>query len=236
MKYEKELINKLKTSNKELEQFAYVASHDLQEPLRMVASFSQLLERRYKDQIDEDADDYIEFIVEGANRMKKLIDDLLAFSRLNTEAKEFKLTDTNSALDDVLVNLNPTIMENNAQITHDPLPIIKVDSSQIRQLFQNLITNAIKFHGDEPPKIHISAEETGKEWLFSVSDNGIGIDSNHLEKIFNVFNRLHTREEYEGTGIGLAICKRIVERHGGKIWVESEPGKGSTFYFTLSKT
>jgi PAS domain S-box-containing protein len=236
MKYEKELINKLKTSNKELEQFAYVASHDLQEPLRMVASFSQLLESRYKDQIDEDADDYIEFIVEGANRMKKLIDDLLAFSRLNTEAKEFKLTDTNSALDDVLVNLNPTIMENNAQITHDPLPIIKVDSSQIRQLFQNLITNAIKFHGDEPPKIHISAEETGKEWLFSVSDNGIGIDSNHLEKIFNVFNRLHTREEYEGTGIGLAICKRIVERHGGKIWVESEPGKGSTFYFTLSKT
>jgi light-regulated signal transduction histidine kinase (bacteriophytochrome) len=236
MKYEKELINKLKTSNKELEQFAYVASHDLQEPLRMVASFSQLLQRRYKDQIDEDANDYIEFIVEGANRMKDLIDDLLAFSRLNTEAKEFKLTDINNVLDDVLVNLNPSIVENNAQITHGPLPIIKVDSSQIRQLLQNLISNAIKFHGDKPPKIHISAKESGKEWLFSVSDNGIGIDTEHLEKIFNVFNRLHTREEYEGTGIGLAICKRIINRHEGRIWVESEEGKGSTFYFTIPKS
>jgi light-regulated signal transduction histidine kinase (bacteriophytochrome) len=202
----------------------------------MVASFSQLLQRRYKDQIDEDANDYIEFIVEGANRMKDLIDDLLAFSRLNTEAKEFKLTDINNVLDDVLVNLNPSIVENNAQITHGPLPIIKVDSSQIRQLLQNLISNAIKFHGDKPPKIHISAKESGKEWLFSVSDNGIGIDTEHLEKIFNVFNRLHTREEYEGTGIGLAICKRIINRHEGRIWVESEEGKGSTFYFTIPKS
>lgn len=229
----RELIDKLEVSNRELEQFAYVASHDLQEPLRMVGSFTQLLERRYKGQLDDDADDYIGFIIEGSHRMKYLIDDLLAFSRLNTEAKEFKLTDLENALADVLLNLKQSIEENKAIITHDHLPIIMADSSQIRQVFQNLISNAIKFHSEEPPKIHISAQRSGNEWLFRISDNGIGIDLEHQKKIFNIFNRLHTREEYEGTGIGLSICKKIVERHGGRIWVESEPGRGSTFYFTI---
>ncbi|MDD1774857.1 MAG: ATP-binding protein [Methanobacterium sp.] len=231
----RELVNKLETSNKELEQFAYVASHDLQEPLRMVGSFTQLLEMRYKERLDDDADDYIGFIVEGANRMKDLIDDLLAFSRINRKTKEFKLTDLKNALDDVILSLQTYIRENNAIITYDSLPIIKCDSSQIRQLFQNLISNAIKFHSDKPPEIHISAQDTGKEWLFGVSDNSIGIETEHQKKIFDVFQRLHTRDEYQGTGIGLAICRRIVERLGGDIWVESELGKGSTFYFTIPK-
>ena len=230
-----ELVGKLKTSNKELEQFAHVASHDLQEPLRMVASFTQLLERRYKGRLDEDADDYIGFIVEGAQRMKSLIDDLLTFSRLNTEPSNYEPILIEVALDDVLFNLKSSIEENKAIITYDPLPTVMGDLPQIRQLFQNLISNAIKFHGDEPPKIHISVKELEKEWLFGVSDNGIGINHNHQEQIFNIFKRLHTRKDYEGTGIGLAICKSIIERHGGKIWVVSEENKGSTFYFTLSK-
>lgn len=231
----KELVNKLKISNKELEQFAYVASHDLQEPLRMVSSFTQMLEKRYKDHLDEDANEFMGFIVEGAQRMKNLIDDLLAFSRLNKEAQEFEDILMEIALEDVLTNLKPYILESNAQITHDPLPVIKADRSQINQLLQNLIFNAIKFHGDNTPNIHISVEELEKEWLFGVRDYGIGIDSDHHEKIFHIFKRLHTREQYPGTGIGLAICKRIVERHRGQIWVESEPGKGSTFYFTILK-
>lgn len=230
-----ELINKLKTSNKELEQFAYVASHDLQEPLRTVASFTQLLEMRYKDKLDEDADDYIGFIVEGAKRMKDLIDDLLAFSRLNTESKEFELIMMEITLDDVLTNLKPSIKKNKAEVTYDPLPSVMADSSQINQLLQNLIANAIKFHGDKPPKIDISAREVDDEWIITVSDEGIGISPEHHEQIFNIFTRLHTREKYEGTGIGLSICKRIVERHGGRIWVESEPDKGSTFFFSIPK-
>ncbi len=231
-----EIASKLKVSNKELEQFAYVASHDLQEPLRMVTSFTQLLERKYKGQLDEDAAEYIGFIVEGTHRMKYLIDDLLEFSRLNTQAKEFELAYLEIALDDVLSNLHLSIKENNAKITHDPLPTLMVDLMQIRQLFQNLISNAIKFHGVEPPEIHISAEKTGDEWIFCVSDKGIGIDPKHKELIFGVFKRLHTRDEYDGTGIGLSICKRIVERHGGRIWVESKPDNGSTFYFTIPET
>jgi PAS domain S-box-containing protein len=231
-----ELVAKLKTSNRELEQFAHVASHDLQEPLRMVGSFTQLLERRYKNQLDEDADDYIGFIVEGAQRMKALIDDLLAFSRLNTEPSKYEPVLIEVALDDVLFNLKSSIEENNALITYDPLPTVMGDLSQIRQVFQNLISNAIKFHGDEPPEIHISAKEFEKEWLFSVSDNGIGINLNHQDQIFSIFKRLHTRNEYEGTGIGLAICKSIIERHGGKIWVESREKYGSTFYFNMSKS
>lgn len=231
----KQSMDKLKRSNEELEQFAYVASHDLQEPLRMVGSFTQLLERRYKGKLDKDADDYIGFIVDGANRMKDLIDDLLAFSRLNTTAKEYKLIDLEKALNDVLLDIQTSVEENNVTITHDVLPTIKCDPSQIGQLFQNLIANAIKFQDEESPIIHISVEESVKEWLFGVSDNGIGIAPEHHKKIFNVFNRLHTRAEYEGTGIGLAICKRIVNRHKGKIWVESELRKGSTFYFTIPK-
>jgi PAS domain S-box-containing protein len=228
-------INKLATSNEDLEQFAYVASHDLQEPLRMIGSFTQLLERRYKGQLDSDADDYIGFIVDGASRMKDLIDDLLAFSRLNTEAREFELTDLENVFDDVLFNLEIVIEKNNAQITHESLPIVRCDSSQIMQLFQNLISNAIKFQSNKRPNIHIFVQESAEEWLFGVNDNGIGIESEHQKKIFDVFRRLNTRDEFEGTGIGLAICKRILERHDGRIWVDSEPGKGSTFYFTIPK-
>jgi light-regulated signal transduction histidine kinase (bacteriophytochrome) len=199
----------------------------------MVTSFTQLLERQYKNKLDKEADVYIGFIIEGSKRMKYLIDDLLEFSRLNTQAREFESVLLEITFEDVLRNLTASITENNAQITHDPLPAIRGDQSQINQLLQNLITNAIKFHGDEPPKIHISAEESNGEWIIAVSDEGIGIDPEHQEQIFRIFKRLHAREEYEGTGIGLAICKRIVERHNGKIWVESELGIGSTFYFTI---
>lgn len=226
-------VEKLEISNKELEQFAYVASHDLQEPLRMVSSFTQLLERRYKNQLDNDADDYIYYIVEGAQRMKELIDDLLAFSRLNTQIKEFELVNLDTAVNNVISYLRTSIDEVNADVTCDLLPIVRGDPTQIIQLLQNLIANGIKFHGDDPPRIHISAAEKGDRWLIGVRDNGIGIDTSHQKQIFNVFKRLHPNSEYPGTGIGLSICKRIVERHNGKIWVESEPGKGSTFYFTL---
>ena len=230
-----DMVIKLKISNKELEQFAYVASHDLQEPLRMVSSFTQLLERRYKGRLDEDADDYIDFIVEGAKRMKALIDDLLTYSRLNTNIRGFEPILMEVVLDDVLINLKASIKENNAQVTFNSLPTINGDHIQINQLLQNLIGNAIKFHGKENPKIHISAQEFGREWLFGVRDNGIGIDPNHQEQIFSIFKRLHTRKQYEGTGIGLSICKRIVEAHGGRIWVESQKGEGSTFYFTIPR-
>jgi PAS domain S-box-containing protein len=231
---QEELINKLQTSNKELEQFAYVASHDLQEPLRMVTSFTQLLERRYKGQLDKNADDYIGFVVEGAQRMKELIDDLLTFSRLKTVNKyeEISLEDL---LNDITFTLKSSIEKYNAKITHDHLPKILGDPLQIGQLFQNLISNAIKFNDNEPPEIHISSNTSGNVWVFGVSDNGIGIDPKYHEQIFNIFKRLHTRKDYDGTGIGLAICKRIVEKHGGRIWVESEEGKGSTFYFTIPK-
>ncbi|MEN6592736.1 MAG: ATP-binding protein [Methanobacterium sp.] len=229
-----EAIEKLEISNRELEQFAYVASHDLQEPLRMVSSFAQLLEKRYKGELDDDADDFIKFIVEGAQRMKDLIDDLLTFSRLHTASREFRPTNMNKVLEDVLLSIKPSVEAENATITHDDLPTVQCDPSQIRQLFQNLISNAIKFH-EKPPEIHIFAEESDGKWRFGVSDNGIGIHLNHQDKIFDIFKRLHTREEYEGTGIGLSICKRIVEIHGGDIWVESKPGEGSTFYFTIPK-
>lgn len=228
-------INKLEISNKELEQFAYVASHDLQEPLRMVSSFTQLLEKRYKDQLDEDADDFIGYIVEGAKRMKDLIDDLLIFSRLHTASRDFHPVNLNKVVNDVLVTIKPSIDNNNVQISSDALPTVAADSIQMGQLFQNLISNAIKFT-DSAPEIHLSAKDSGENWLLGVSDHGIGIHPNHQAKIFDVFKRLHTRDEYEGTGIGLSICKRIVEIHDGDIWVESQPGKGSTFYFTLPKT
>lgn len=227
-------IEKLEISNRELEQFAYVASHDLQEPLRMVSSFTQLLEKRYKGQLDDDADDFIDYIVEGAKRMKDLIDDLLAFSRLHTASREFHTYDMNGILEDVLTSIRPSIDASNARITYDTLPHVKVDNVQMGQLFQNLISNAMKFQ-NSTPEIHISAQENGDFWQISVRDNGIGIKTIHQDKIFDVFKRLHTREEYEGTGIGLSICKRIVEIHGGDIWVESRYGEGSTFYFTVPK-
>ena len=231
-KVEKRTEDLLK-SNKELEQFAYVSSHDLQEPIRMVTNFTQLLERRYKGKLDADADEYINFIVEGAHRMKYLIDDLLAFSRLNTQAKKFENVNLETVLINVLSNLSISIQENNARITHDTLPTVKADESQMMQVLQNLIVNAIKFHGPTPPIINISTQKEENEWIFAVSDNGIGIDPEYQKQIFEVFKRLHTRKDYPGSGIGLSISQKIINRHSGRIWVESELGKGSTFYFTL---
>ena len=220
-------------SNAELERFAYVASHDLQEPLRMVTSYLQLLERRYKDKLDSDALEFINYAVDGSNRMKTLINDLLAYSRVGTRGKEFALTDCEEVLECVLSNLEVSIAESQGKVTHDPLPRLMADDVQLESLFQNLIGNAIKFHGKKPPRIHVGIKKDEKNWVFSVSDNGIGIDPQYFERIFIIFQRLHNRQEYPGTGIGLAISKRIVERHGGRLWIESQPGKGSTFYFTL---
>jgi PAS domain S-box-containing protein len=231
----KQTMDELKRSNKELQRFAYVSSHDLQEPLRMVTLFSQLLEKRYKDRLDKDADEFIEYIVEGAQRMKQLIDDLLSYSRVTSNTEEFEEVKLETILDTVLSNLSISIIEYNVTITNDSLPTIHADPSQIGQVFQNLIINAIKFHGPKPPEIHISAFKEEQEWIFGVTDNGIGIDKDHQEQIFEVFKRLHTREEYPGTGIGLSIVKKIINHHGGRIWVESELGKGTTFYFTIPK-
>ena len=227
------IMLELERSNKELQQFAYVASHDLQEPLRMVASFTQLLERRYQDKLDSDAKEFIHFAVDGAGRMQKLIDDLLVYSQVGSQKTPFEPTDCNFLLDQVTANLRVAIDEDHAILTRDDLPIVDCNASQMTQLFQNLISNAIKFRGKQPPRIHISAERKGNEWLFSIKDNGIGIDPQYKEKIFKIFQRLHSRDEYPGTGIGLALCKKIVEYHGGTFWVESDIGKGATFYFTL---
>jgi PAS domain S-box-containing protein len=226
-------IEELARSNAELEQFAYVSSHDLQEPLRMIGSYLQLLQRRYHGELDDKADKYINFAVDGASRMQNLINDLLEFSRVTTQAREFEPTDSELVLNQVLSNLEVSIKENEAVISHDQLPTVMADSTQLVQVFQNLISNAIKFRSEKAPKIYISARKEDDQWIFSVDDNGIGIDLNHSERIFEVFKRLHKRREYPGTGIGLSICKKIIERHGGHIWVESEPGKGSVFYFTL---
>jgi PAS domain S-box-containing protein len=228
-------LTELERSNKELEQFAYVASHDLQEPLRMIASYVQLLARRYEGQLDADADDFIAYAVGGASRMQKMINDLLTYSRVGTRGKPFQTTDCQAVLDQVLANLKVAVEESSAVVTYDPLPMVIADESQMAQLFQNLIDNAIKFHDEASPRVHISAKQKEKDWVFSVRDNGIGIDPQYYQRIFMLFQSLHNREEYSGTGMGLAICKRIVERHGGRIWVESELGKGSTFYFTISK-
>jgi PAS domain S-box-containing protein len=225
--------DELKRSNTELEQFAYMASHDLQEPLRMVSSYMQLLERRYKGKLDADADEFIAFAVDGAKRMQNLINDMLAFSRVTTKGREFKPVEADAALKVGLANLQAAIEESHANVTSDPLPVVNADSGQLAQLFQNLIGNAIKFRGKEPPRIHVAVEHRAKEWEFTVQDNGIGIEPRHLERVFVIFQRLHSAAEYPGTGIGLAICKKIAERHGGRLWVTSEPGKGSSFHFTI---
>jgi signal transduction histidine kinase len=229
----KKTMAELARSNAELEQFAYVASHDLQEPLRMVSSYVQLLARRYEGKLDTDADEFIGFAVDGANRMQRLIDDLLMYSRVGTRGKPFEPTDCNSVLDHTLVNLTTAIEESRAVITHGQLPTVTADEAQMVQLFQNLISNAIKFRGEDRPRIHISAKQNNSECALSVSDNGIGIDPEYYKRIFVIFQRLHGKNHYPGTGIGLAVCKRIVDRHGGRIWLESELGKGSTFCFTL---
>ncbi|MGE5352396.1 MAG: sensor histidine kinase, partial [Acidobacteriota bacterium] len=223
----------LKRSNEELEQFAYVASHDLQEPLRMISNCTQMLSRRYRDKFDASADQLIEFIVEGSVRMKSLIQDLLSFSRITTKGENLAPTDLNIVMQNVTADLKVAIEENRAKIIYGKLPVINADSTQIRQVFQNLISNAIKFRGAVDPEIRIGTEKKDGQWLFSIKDNGIGIAPEFFDKIFVIFQRLHEREAYPGTGIGLAICKRIVEHHGGNIWVESEEGKGATFYFTL---
>ena len=229
----KSKLEELARSNEELEQFAYVSSHDLQEPLRMISSYLQLLQRRYQGSLDDKADKYIYYAVDGASRMQNLINDLLEFSRVTTRARDHVPMDSEFILDQVLSNLEVFIEENEATVSHCSLPEVMADYSQMVQVFQNLIINGIKFRSEEAPQIHISAEKKTREWVFSVRDNGIGIDPQYSEKIFEVFKRLHKKEEYPGTGIGLAICKKIVERHGGRIWVESELDKGSTFYFTL---
>jgi len=230
-----EKVAELNRSNEELGQFAYIASHDLQEPLRMVASYTQLLSRRYKGKLDSDADEFIAFAVDGAGRMQRLIQDLLTFSRVGTKGKELLATSSEEALQQALINLRGAIEQSGAQVTHDLLPSVVADETQLIQLFQNLIGNGIKYQKNGAPKVHVSAAKNGGDkYVFSVQDNGLGIDSQYFEKIFGMFQRLHKREEFAGTGIGLAICKKIVERHGGKISVESKVGEGSTFHFTLA--
>lgn len=229
----KSYATELERSNEDLQQFAYVASHDLQEPLRMITSYLTLLERRYRNKLDADADEFIGYAVNGAKRMKQLIQDLLEYSRVGTHGKPFAPTDFEELLKKVLNNLEVSIIENQAQITHDKLPVLLADEFQISQLFQNLIANSIKFRSEQPPEIHIGSERQNGKWLFSVRDNGIGIDKQYSKRIFVIFQRLHTNSQYPGTGIGLALCKKIVERHGGKIWIRSKPGEGATFYFTI---
>jgi PAS domain S-box-containing protein len=229
----KKLSDELARSNADLQQFAYTASHDLQEPIMVVAGFVKLLAKRYKGKLDEKADEFIEHAIDGTERMQVLIKDLLDYSRVGSTGKSFTPTDCLSALDKAVFNLQIAIKESGAVITHDDLPTVMADSSQLARLFQNLISNAIKFHGKEAPKIHISAEQKDDEWIFSFKDNGIGIEPKFLDQIFVMFHRLHTKKEYPGTGIGLSICKKIIERHGGRIWVESEPGKGATFFFVI---
>jgi PAS domain S-box-containing protein len=230
----KRMEEELRRSNEELEQFAYAVSHDLQEPLRVVKSYLRLLEDRYSDQLENKAEKYVDHAVGGAERMQEMIGALLDLSRVGTQGNDPAPADAEEILKRVLGSLERAIEDAEAEVTHDPLPTVMADEAQLAQVFQNLIANAIKFRREDvPPHVHVSAEREGDEWVFSVADNGIGIDPEQADRIFQVFQRLHTRDEYEGTGIGLALCKRIVERHGGRIWVESEPGEGTNFFFTI---
>ena len=223
----------LERSNVELEQFASAASHDLQEPLRMITSYIQILAEDYKDRLDLDADRYIDYVVDGASRMKDLIDDLLAYSRIGNQTAPLEPVDCDAVLRLVLGDLAGAIQDAGASVTHDPLPEVMGDSTQLAQVFQNLISNGIKFRGQAPPRVHVSTAQVERDWVFSIRDNGIGIEPRHFERIFLMFQRLHHRSEYPGTGIGLALCNKVVQRHGGRIWVESEPGAGSAFHFTI---
>lgn len=225
----------LARSNAELEQFAYVASHDLQEPLRMVASYTQMIARRYRGKLDADADEFIGYAVDGATRMQNLIRDLLSYSRLTTQGSPLEITEAKAACESAIKNLQKAIEERNGTVNVGPLPAVRADATQLTQLFQNLVGNGLKYCDKSKPVIQISAKPNGDEWIFSVQDNGIGIDPKYFERIFQMFQRLHTREEYPGTGIGLALCRKIVDRHGGRIWVESEAGHGATFLFTIPK-
>jgi len=229
----RKLLDDLARSNRDLEQFAYVASHDLQEPLRMVAAYTQLLAERYQGKLDENADKYIHYAVDGATRMQRLVQDLLAFSRVGRKGAERCKVDCNAILATALQNLQASIEESGSRIERGELPTITAETSELLQLFQNLIGNAIKFRGSDAPVVRIAAERAGREWVFSIADNGLGIAPEHVETIFVIFKRLHTRSEYPGNRIGLSICKKIVEQQGGRIWVESVPGKGSTFRFSL---
>ncbi|MCX6027391.1 MAG: ATP-binding protein, partial [Chloroflexi bacterium] len=230
----KKTLADVERSNKELEQFAYVASHDLQEPLRMVSSYTQLLAKRFEGQLDRDAQDFIGYAVDGANRMQRLIQDLLMYSRVTTRGRPYELVDLHQVLGEAVANLQAAISESGALVSNGDLPALIADRTQLVQVFQNLIGNAIKFHKEvEPPRVHISARRDGEEWIISVKDNGIGIDPKHFSRLFVIFQRLHGPQQYPGTGIGLALCQRIVARHGGRIWVESAPGQGSEFLFTL---
>jgi signal transduction histidine kinase len=230
-----EFTRELQRSNAELEQFAYIASHDLQEPLRMVASYTELLGEQYRGKLDDKADKYIGYAVDGARRMQLLIRALLDFARVSSQAKPLQLTDSTNSLTAVLAVMRTAIANSKAEIVRGELPTIMVDAQQLEQVFQNLIANALKFRGERSPRVEIQAETSGGMWQFSVADNGIGIDKENAGRLFQMFQRLHTRDEYEGTGIGLAISKRIVERHGGRIWFDSVPGEGTTFRFTIPK-
>ncbi|WP_255171072.1 sensor histidine kinase [Natrononativus amylolyticus] len=226
-------INRLRTSNDRLEQFAYAASHDLQEPLRMVSSYLRLIDQRYDDALDEDGREFLAFAVDGADRMRAMIHGLLDYSRIESQGEPFTSVDLEAVFDDVRADYRMLIAETGARVTTDPLPRVEGDESQLRQVFQNLLSNAIQYSGEEPPIVHVRAERRGSEWLLSVRDEGIGIDPQDSDRIFELFDRLHSRDEYAGTGIGLALCERIVERHGGTIWVDSDRGEGATVFFTL---
>jgi light-regulated signal transduction histidine kinase (bacteriophytochrome) len=223
----------LQQINAELQQLAYVVSHDVSAPLRMIRYSVKKVRQDYKGELDAGSDELLGYAVEEAEWMQRLIEDLREYSRVHTRGRPFAPVDCEGMLERVLRQLAPDIERTDAQVTHDPLPTVMADEAQMVQLFQNLISNALKYRGEAPPRVHVGVEDVDSEWVFAVRDNGIGIDARHFERIFGIFERLHTREEYDGTGVGLAICQRIVQRHGGRIWVASEVGQGSTFYFTL---
>ncbi|SDJ95490.1 sensor histidine kinase [Natronorubrum texcoconense] len=230
-----EMVAELEESNERLKRFAYVASHDLQEPLRMISSYLQLLESSYADELDEEAQECIDFAVDGADRMREMVDGLLAYSRIDMDETEFEPVACDDIVDDALIDLQVRIDETDATVVAGALPTVRGDANQLKQLFSNLLSNAIKYSGDEPPHVEITAERQGDRCVFSVADNGIGIESEYVDQIFEIFNRLHSNDEFQGTGLGLSLCRKIVNHHGGDIWVDSEPGDGTTFYFTLPK-